>query len=165
MAWFVPRPSTQVLNVEFPAFTTQQFVELFLGQGAFIATRLNEVGSQDVNVSPWKYIGRGRYSRNINHKHPIGEYGWVPWLPKFVTSSNTTIVDYLSAEKELEIVETCTIGNIPLHDIDVILSWRVKDLSDQVSCQVVTSVSFVFHRPSLIQVSGMQCTAVAVLPL
>ena len=149
-SWFVPRKSTEVLNVELP-ISSQLFVELFFGHETFITARLQEIGSQDINVSSWKYIGQGRYSRTLKHKHPVPEFGWVPWVPRLVASSNSTLLDYLPTEKVVEIVETCTIGNVPLHDFDVILSWRIKDLANQASCQVITSVSFVFHRPSLMQ--------------
>ena len=149
-SWLSALKEKEIINSEFSGFSTAQVAESLFSQ-TFVTTCLRDgAAAQDIVVSPWKYE-RGQYKRSLTHKHPIKKYPWLPWFPTSIESSNLTVMEFKPEEQMLLVVETCKMNNIPLHDLDVVLTWKIKDLADHVSCHVAATVAFVFHRPSLLQ--------------
>ena len=153
-SWFSKLKEKELINSDFAGFTTQQVSEQFFSESFVVACLRDGAAAQDIVVSPWTWTfghGQGRYTRTLTHTHPIKKYPWVPWLPSSILSSNTTVMEFKPEDHCLLVVETCKMGNITLHELDVVLTWKIKDLTDHVSCHVLATVAFVFHRPSLLQ--------------
>ena len=97
---------------------------------------------KDLVVTPWEEVN-GKNSRRITGKHPVPGFSWLPWLPLHTNTDKQEIMEFVKEQRELTIKEFSKIRDIPWHDIDVNLVWKITDMGQQV--HVVVTVQIVFH--------------------
>ena len=130
------------------AISLEGFIARFWSTSEFLnALLLTKILAKDFRASTWaseEDAAGVRCTRRLGWKHPIPGFAWLTWLPAHTNTEKTETMSYDAATKSLSVQEFSKVDGIPWHDIDVNLSWTVRDEGTG-SIHVLVQVQVVFH--------------------